>query len=102
MSDLAERLTLFIKDLDYYDYMDSKEIDETDEDMIEKNRMMLDNPILVRSAIEVLENILKNGTLEKDEIENRSRCRSLIQEMKERYRDLQTRRKTQTAERSAR
>ena len=59
MSDLATRLTMFMKDLDYYDYLDSMEIDETDEDMIEKNRQMLDQPILVRSAIAVLEEVLE-------------------------------------------
>ena len=35
MNDLAERLTMFIKDLDFYDYIDSMEIDETDDDMVE-------------------------------------------------------------------
>ena len=74
MNDLAERLTMFIKDLDFYDYMDSMEIDETDDDMIEKNRDMLTKPILVRAAIEVLEKVMTDGTLEKDEIEERERC----------------------------
>ena len=29
--DLAMRLTMFVKDFDYYDYMDSLEIDQTDD-----------------------------------------------------------------------
>lgn len=101
MNDLAERLTMFIKDLDFYDYMDSMEIDETDDDMVEKNRDMLTRPILVRAAIEVLEKVMTDGTLEKDEIEERERCQGLINELKELYRD-QHRQKTKHAERSAR
>jgi|GEM_PF-2022748 len=101
MNDLAERLTMFIKDLDFYDYMDSMEIDETDDDMIEKNRDMLTKPILVRAAIEVLEKVMTDGTLEEDEIEERERCQGLINELKELYRDQQ-RQKTRHAERSAR
>ena len=87
MNDLAERLTMFIKDLDFFDYMDSLEIDETDEDAIEKNRAMLENPILVRAAIEVLEDVMKNGTLEQDEVEERDRCQGLINELKLLYRN---------------
>ena len=101
MNDLAERLTMFIKDLDFYDYIDSMEIDETDDDMIEKNRDMLAKPILVRAAIEVLEKVMTDGTLEEDELEERKRCQGLINELKELYRD-QHRQKTQHAERSAR
>lgn len=102
MSDLAERLTMFIKDLDFYDYRDSMEIDETDEDMIEKNRVMLKNPLLVRSAIEVLEKVMRDGTLEEDEVEERERCQGLIDELKSLYRDQQEKQRTQHTERSAR
>lgn len=102
MNDLAERLTMFIKDLDYYDYMDSLEIDETDVDAIEKNRAMLQDPILLRFAIEVLENVMKDGTLGQDETEERERCQGLINEMKALYRDEVQRQKPQHLERSAR
>lgn len=95
MSDLATRLTMFMKDLDYYDYMDSMEIDETDEDMIEKNRQMLDQPILVRSAITVLEEVLESGQLEEDDIGLRTRCQELKDELKENYRELLQQRKAQ-------
>ncbi len=101
MSDLATRLTMFMKDLDYYDYMDSMEIDETDEDMIEKNRQMLDQPILVRSAITVLEEVLESGQLEEDDIDLRTRCQELKDELKEHYRELLQQRKAQP-ERSSR
>ena len=102
MSDLAERMTMFIKDLDFFDYMDSLEIDETDEDAIEKTRAMLDNPITVRAAIEVLEDVLKNGTLEKDEIEERDRCQELINEQRALYRDQLQRWGSHRSERSVR
>ena len=95
MSDLATRLTMFMKDLDYYDYMDSMEIDETDEDMIEKNRQMLDQPILVRRAIAVLEEVLESGQLEEDDIGLRTRCQELKDELKENYRELLQQRKAQ-------
>ena len=101
MSDLATRLTMFMKDLDYYDYMDSMEIDETDEDMIEKNRQMLDQPILVRSAITVLEEVLESGQLEEDDIDLRTRFQELKDELKEHYRELLQQRKAQP-ERSSR
>lgn len=101
MNDLAERLTMFIKDLDFYDYRDCMEIDETDDAMIEKNREMLTKPILVRSAIEVLEKVMKDGTLKEDEIEERARCQGLIDELKELYRDQHRQRTVQT-ERSVR
>lgn len=95
MSDLATRLTMFMKDLDYYDYMDSMEIDETDEDMIKKNRQMLDQPILVRSAITVLEEVLESGQLEEDDIDLRTRCQELKDELKEHCRELLQQRKAQ-------
>ena len=41
MKYLAERLTAFLKDYDYFDNMDSMEIGETDADMVEKNKAML-------------------------------------------------------------
>ena len=102
MSDLAGRLTMFFKDLDYYDYMDSMEIDESDEDMIEKTRKVLAKPILVRSVVEVMEKIMKDGSLEADEIEERERCQGLIDELKSLYREQQEKQKTQHTERSAR
>ncbi len=101
MSDLEGRLTMFFKDLDYYDYMDSMEIDETDEDMIEKTRKVLVKPILVRSVIEVMEKIMKDGSIEADEIEERERCQGLIDELKSLYRE-QEKQKTQRTERSTR
>ena len=102
MNDLAERLTMFIKDLDFFDYTDSLEIDETDEDAIEKNRAMLENPILVRAAIEVLEDVMKNGALEQDEVEERDRCKGLIDELKLLYRNQMQRQSAHHTERSAR
>ena len=54
MKYLAERLTAFLKDYDYFDYMDSMEIGETDADMVEKNKAMLNSPMMLRHSIRTM------------------------------------------------
>ena len=54
MKYLAERLTAFLKDYDYFDYMDSMEIGETDADMVEKNKAMLNSPMMLRHSIIII------------------------------------------------
>ena len=54
MKYLAERLTAFLKDYDYFDYMDSMEIGETDADMVEKNKGMLNSPMMLRHSIIII------------------------------------------------
>lgn len=82
MKYLAERLTAFLKDYDYFDYMDSMEIGETDADMVEKNKAMLNSPMMLRHSIRTMEEILNEGNLDDREA---SICRNLIEELKEVY-----------------
>ena len=98
--DLARRLTQFVKDFDYYDYMDSLEIDQTDDDMVEMNHQMLKNPEVVSGAIEVLQKIITDGDLDEEPMEKR-RCQGLIEELKALYAEERRQQKRQ-AERSAR
>ena len=98
--DLAMRLTMFVKDFDYYDYMDSLEIDQTDDDRIEMNHQMLKSPEVVSSAIEVLQKIITDGDLDEEPEENQ-RCQGLIEELKILYAEEKRQHKRQT-ERSAR
>ncbi len=98
--DLAQRLTQFVKDFDYYDYMDSLEIDQTDEDMIELNRQMLQSPEVVSGAIEVLQKIITDGDLDEEPAE-KERCQRLIEELKALHVE-QTRQRRKQTERSAR
>lgn len=98
--DLAMRLTMFVKDFDYYDYMDSLEIDQTDDDMVERNHQMLKSPEVVSSAIEVLQKIITDGDLD-EEPEEKQRCQGLIEELKILYAEEKRQHKRQT-ERSAR
>ena len=55
--DLATRLTMFMKDYDFYDYQDSMEIGETDVDMFEKVRDILRNPDEVSKVLDTLDEI---------------------------------------------
>lgn len=98
--DLARRLTQFVKDFDYYDYMDSLEIDQTDDDMVEMNHQMLKSPEVVSGAIEVLQKIITDGDLDEEPMEKR-RCQGLIEELKALYAEERRQQKRQ-AERSAR
>ncbi len=98
--DLAMRLTMFVKDFDYYDYMDSLEIDQTDDDRIEMNHQMLKSPEVVSSAIEVLQKIITDGDLD-EEPKEKQRCQGLIEELKILYAEEKRQHKRQT-ERSAR
>ena len=98
--DLAMRLTMFVKDFDYYDYIDSLEIDQTDDDRIEMNHQMLKSPEVVSSAIEVLQKIITDGDLD-EEPEEKPRCQGLIEELKILYAEEKRQHKRQT-ERSAR
>ena len=98
--DLARRLTQFVKDFDYYDYMDSLEIDQTDDDMIEMNHQMMKSPEVVSGAIEVLQKIITNGDLD-EEPEEKQRCLGLIEELKALYAEERRQQKRQV-ERSAR
>ena len=98
--DLAMRLTMFIKDFDYYDYMDSLEIDQTDDERIEMNHQMLKSPEVVSSAIEVLQKIITDGDLD-EEPKEKQRCQGLIEELKILYAEEKRQHKRQT-ERSAR
>lgn len=98
--DLARRLTQFVKDFDYYDYMDSLEIDQTDDDMVEMNHQMLKSPEVVSGAIEVLQKIITDGDLD-EEPEEKQRCQSLIEELKVLYAEERRQQKRQV-ERSAR
>ena len=98
--DLARRLTQFVKDFDYYDYMDSLEIDQTDDDMVEMNHQMLKSPEVVSGAIEVLQKIITDGDLD-EEPEEKQRCQSLIEELKVLYAEERRQQKRQV-ERSTR
>ena len=98
--DLARRRAQFVRDLDYYDYMDSLEIDQTDDDMVERNHQMLKSPEVVSGAIEVLQRIITDGDLE-EEPEEKQRCQGLIEELKALYVEEKRQQKRQ-AERSVR
>ena len=83
--DLAHRLVQFIKNIDYFGYMDNLGIDETDEDVIADYREMLKNPLLIRSAINVLEEMMENGTLDESDVEEREQCMILVEDLDQLY-----------------
>ena len=85
--DLAYRLVMFIKNIDPYGYLDSLGSDETDEDVIENYREFLKNPLLIMSAIEVLEEMMKNGTIDESDAKEKDECMELTEELKQLYRD---------------
>jgi hypothetical protein len=65
--------------------MDSLGIDETDEDVIADYREMLRNPLLIRSAINVLEEMMENGTLDESDVEEREQCMILVEDLDQLY-----------------
>ena len=85
--ELAHRLVRFIKEIDYFGYIDSLGIDETDEDVIADYQEMLKNPLLIKSAIDVLEEMMENGTLDESDVEEREQCLILTEELKQLYSD---------------
>ena len=54
LPDLATRLTLFMKDYDYFGYQDNVEVNETDEEVIENTRDLLQSPDDVSSILDYL------------------------------------------------
>lgn len=52
--DLAVRMTFFLKDYDYYGYMDTLEVGETDADAVARNRKSLDSPTEILEIISQL------------------------------------------------
>lgn len=52
--DLAVRLTFFLKDFDYYGYMDTLEVGETDADAVARNRRSLDSPTEISEIVSQL------------------------------------------------
>lgn len=77
MSQLAGDLVDFIKDYDYYDYADSLEIGETDEDAIHRIEADLSNDDSVRGIRESLNQFLEN----EDDPERRNQINSLIERL---------------------
>ena len=61
---LAERLTMFMKDYDFFDYRDAMEIDETDDDMVAKMEMDLTSPESVSGIADTLKGIIEEGSYE--------------------------------------
>lgn len=74
---LAGRLVDFTKDVDHYNYMDALEIDETDEDVIERFRSDLMNPESLQGYIEEMQNWAE----ELEDTEEAETCRQLIQDL---------------------
>ena len=97
--DLTCRLVNFIIEIDPYEYRNGLNENETDQDMIDQYRELLKNPLLIRSTIEMLEEMMANGTLDESDIEE---CKSLIEELTRLYRETLTVQSSKMAERSAR
>ena len=57
LPDLATRLTLFMKDYDYFGYQDNVEVNETDEEVIENTRDLLQSPDEVSNILDYLKKI---------------------------------------------
>ena len=57
LPDLATGLTLFMKDYDYFGYQDNVEVNETDEEVIENTRDLLQNPDEVSNILDYLKEI---------------------------------------------
>lgn len=76
---LAARLVDFFKDYDHYDYMDSLEVGDTDEDAIERVKNELGSQAAVNSLIEGLTEIISDEDIS-DEL--RTEAVSLINELK--------------------
>ncbi len=85
--DPAFRFVRFIKDIDHYGYLDSLGSDETDEEVVDNYRELFMNPLLIRSAIEVLDEMMDNGTIDKADAEKRNECMELTEELKQLYRE---------------
>ena len=85
--DPACRFVSFIKDIDHYGYLDSLGSDETDDEVIENYRELFKHPLLIRSAIEVLDDMMNNGTIDKADAEKREECMGITEELKQLYRE---------------
>ena len=57
---LATRLVKFMQDYDWFDYFDSLEIDETEEDIIESTALSLSDSKYAKNIVDTLEYILSN------------------------------------------
>lgn len=66
---LAARLVDFYKDYDFYDYQDSLEVGDTDEDAIKRMDIELTNPEAVASLLEKLKEISQDADLSSEQKE---------------------------------
>ena len=66
---LAARLVDFYKDYDFYDYQDSLEVGDTDEDAIKRMDIELNNPEAVASLLEKLKEISQDADLSSEQKE---------------------------------
>lgn len=77
--DLATRVTLFMKDYDFYEYKDNLEINETDEDAIVKVRELLADKDSAKGIIDYFESIDVEDLEQEDFIEYRAILNELYQ-----------------------
>ncbi len=78
---LAERLYNFIKDYDFYSYMDNVPIENTDEENIELIRADIDDELNIKDYIDFLKSTLED--IEDDE-EQAKEVRELLEKLEER------------------
>lgn len=80
--DLAVRLTFFLKDFDYYGYMDTLEVGETDADAVARNRRSLDSPTEISEIISQLSLMIHEEQLQGAEL---YKCYDLMTDLHKLY-----------------
>lgn len=80
--DLAVRLTFFLKDFDYYGYIDTMEVGETDADVVARNRRSLDSPTEIAEIISQLSLMIPEEQLEGAEL---AKCYDLMTDLHKLY-----------------
>lgn len=79
---LAARLVDFYKDYDFYDYQDSLEVGDTDEDAIKRMDIELNNPEAVASLLEKLKEISQDADLSSEQKEELNFLIAELEKMK--------------------
>ena len=79
---LAARLVDFYKDYDFYDYQDSLEVGDTDEDAIKRMDIELTNPEAVASLLEKLKEISQDADLSSEQKEELNFLIAELEKMK--------------------
>ena len=79
---LAARLVDFYKDYDFYDYQDSLEVGDTDEDAIKRMDIELNNPEAVASLLEKLKEISQDVDLSSEQKEELNFLIAELEKMK--------------------